>query len=73
MSPARKIAILGGGGLRTPLLIHGLAAAREAIGAREIALYDVDSRRAHLMAQLGAEIEMGPRLVPQAALLDEIA
>ncbi len=56
MSAGRKIAILGGGGLRTPLLIHGLTAARRTIGIGEIALYDIDPHRAHLMAELGREI-----------------
>lgn len=38
-----KIAILGGGGLRTPLLARALA--ESGLGVRELALYDSDRRR----------------------------
>jgi 6-phospho-beta-glucosidase len=48
---AIKIALIGGGGVRTPLLIHGLA--ESGIEISELALYDVDGRRAGLMAGLG--------------------
>lgn len=65
-----KIAVIGGGGLRTPLLIHGIAHA--GIGASEVFLYDVDCDRARVMAGLGTEIarESGMR-VTAAAGLDE--
>ena len=52
MTGANKIALIGGGGLRTPLLIYGLAEARSAIGVREVALYDIDAHRSELMANL---------------------
>ncbi len=42
--------------MRTPLLIHGLVHAPPDIGIRELALYDVDARRAGLMAAMGAEL-----------------
>jgi 6-phospho-beta-glucosidase len=45
---AIKIALIGGGGVRTPLLIHGLA------------LYDVDSARAELMARIARRIAAFP-------------
>ena len=45
---AIKIALIGGGGVRTPLLIHGLAEAGLEIS--ELALYDIDASRAALMA-----------------------
>ena len=51
-----KVTIIGGGGARTPLLIHGLAEAQQAIGITELALYDVDRERAGIMATLGREI-----------------
>ncbi len=51
-----KITILGGGGARTPLLIHGLAEAGDAVGVAEIALFDIDRERAAIMAALGREI-----------------
>lgn len=52
---SNKVAIIGGGGIRTPLLIHGLAQAQSALGLRELALYDIDPSRAELMAVLGRE------------------
>ena len=51
-----KVAVIGGGGARTPLLIHGIAEAREKIGVSELALYDIDRERAEIMAALGREI-----------------
>jgi len=52
----RKITVLGGGGARTPLLIHGLASAQARIGVGEIVLYDIDCERAEIMAALCREI-----------------
>lgn len=49
-----KVTILGGGGIRTPLLVHGLV--RAGLGLTEIALYDIDDRRARMMAALGREV-----------------
>ncbi len=42
----RKVSIIGGGGVRTPLLIHGLLQAQSLLGIAELQLFDVDSRRA---------------------------
>ena len=53
---ANKITLVGGGGVRTPLLIHGLAQAQETLGIGEFALYDVDRARAGTMAKIGSEI-----------------
>ena len=53
---SNKVAIIGGGGIRTPLLIHGLAQAQAALGLGELALYDVDRPRVELMAALGREV-----------------
>ncbi|MDX2032615.1 MAG: 6-phospho-beta-glucosidase [Blastocatellia bacterium] len=50
-----KVTIIGGGGIRTPLVIHGIVEARERLGVREIALYDIDRERVELMAGLGRE------------------
>ena len=66
-----KIALLGGGGVRTPLLIHGLTQAREQIGVSELALYDVDRSRVELMAALGHEITRGTIAVTVAASLEQ--
>lgn len=49
-----KVTILGGGGIRTPLLIHGLV--RAPLGLTEIALFDPDVERAGMMAALGREV-----------------
>lgn len=48
-----KVALLGGGGVRTPFLIYGLNEAAKAIGVTDLVLYDVDHERASLMAALG--------------------
>ena len=48
-----KVALLGGGGVRTPFLIYGLNEAAAALGVTDLALYDVDQDRASLMAALG--------------------
>lgn len=50
-----KVTIIGGGGIRAPLVIHGIAESRERLGVREIALYDIDRERVELMAALGRE------------------
>ena len=55
----RNVAVLGGGGLRTPLLIHGLAQSQAALRLGELRLYDIDPRRAAIMAALGREIVRG--------------
>lgn len=52
----RKVSIIGGGGVRTPLLIHGLLRAQALLNIGDLQLFDVDSRRAELMASLGREI-----------------
>jgi 6-phospho-beta-glucosidase len=49
-----KVAMIGGGGVRTPLVIHGLAKAQ--LGLREFAIHDIDVERAGIMARLGREI-----------------
>jgi len=74
MTGNKKIALLGGGGARTPLLIHGLARSRTAIGATELALYDIDSSRAALMAALGTEIarESGLRITTAASVTEAV-
>ena len=53
---ARKIAMIGGGGVRTPLLVHGLAQAQRVVEAEELALFDIDLERAETMANIGREI-----------------
>jgi 6-phospho-beta-glucosidase len=52
----QKVTMIGGGGVRTPLVIHGLAQARAALGIRELALFDLDPERTETIASLGREI-----------------
>jgi len=52
----RKVTIIGGGGVRTPLLIYGMAQARTALGVGQLRLYDPDTQRAEVIARLGTEI-----------------
>ena len=52
----RKVTIIGGGGARTPLLIHGLAEAQDTLDIREVDIFDADAERAAIMAELGREI-----------------
>jgi 6-phospho-beta-glucosidase len=52
----RKITLVGGGGVRTPLLIQGLAQARKTLGIEEVCLFDIDLERAETIARLGREI-----------------
>jgi 6-phospho-beta-glucosidase len=60
----RKVSVIGGGGVRTPLLIHGLLQSHPSLAIGELQLFDVDSRRAELMASLGREIaaKLGAKL-----------
>ena len=48
-----KVALIGGGGVRTPLVIFGLQEAGPGLGIEELALYDPDLGRARIMAELG--------------------
>ena len=52
----RKVTMIGGGGVRTPLVIHGLAQAQAALDIGEVALFDIDAERTRIMARLGGEI-----------------
>ena len=56
-----KVTLIGGGGARTPLLLHGLAQAQSVLNIRQLALYDVDHASAELMAGLGREIVRSAR------------
>ena len=52
----RKIALIGGGGVRAPLVIFGVDEATEALGAAEMVLYDPDQERLAVMVELGKAI-----------------
>lgn len=51
-----KVTIIGGGGIRTPLLIHGLVQAQHQLRLDEVTLYDVDAARAELIAELSRAV-----------------
>jgi 6-phospho-beta-glucosidase len=53
---SRKVAIIGGGGVRTPLLIHGLAQSQAALDIGEFALFDCNRRRTETVANIAREI-----------------
>jgi 6-phospho-beta-glucosidase len=48
-----KVTLIGGGGVRTPLVIFGVNESRERLGVDEMVLYDPDAGRAKLMCELG--------------------
>ncbi|MEO8128108.1 MAG: 6-phospho-beta-glucosidase, partial [Bryobacteraceae bacterium] len=52
----RKVAFIGGAGVRTPLVIHGLAQAQADLDIGELVLFDASRERADTIARLGREI-----------------
>ena len=70
----RKIALVGGGGVRTPLVVFGINEAAEALGAEELVLFDPDWERVRIMAELGRAIvarEGGRLRVRQATSIED--
>ena len=51
-----KVTIIGGGGVRAPLLIHGVAQAQALLHVGELTLFDVDLDRTETIARIGREI-----------------
>ncbi len=51
--PGGKVALIGGGGVRTPLVIFGVNESRRHLGIDEMVLYDPDTERAAMMCRLG--------------------
>ena len=49
----RKVTLIGGGGVRTPLVIFGINESSAHLGVEEMVLYDLDEDRAHVMCKLG--------------------
>jgi 6-phospho-beta-glucosidase len=71
---SRKIAFIGGGGVRTPLIVFGVNEAAEHLGAEELVLFDPDRDRVRIMAELGQAIvtrEGGNLRVRVAASLED--
>src|SRR5580698_5723666 len=52
----RKVTIVGGGGVRAPLLIHGLAQSQTLLNVSEVTLFDLDVPRAETIGRIGREI-----------------
>ncbi len=50
---SRKVTLIGGGGVRTPLVIYGINESSRHLGVDEMVLYDLDAERAGLMCELG--------------------
>jgi len=56
---ASKLTYIGGGGVRTPLVIFGVGEAADAVDAEELVLYDPDAARMKVMAAVGrAAVQM---------------
>jgi 6-phospho-beta-glucosidase len=49
----RKIALIGGGGVRSPLVIYGVNESSKHLGVDEMVLFDLDADRAKLICELG--------------------
>jgi 6-phospho-beta-glucosidase len=49
----RKVTLIGGGGVRTPLVIFGVNESMRNLGVDEMVLYDIDAERARVMCALG--------------------
>ena len=60
-----KIAIIGGAGVRVPLLVGGLA--RSDLGISDIALFDIDKIRQPVIAELAAQMAPGVRVRSEQA------
>lgn len=70
----RKLTLIGGGGVRTPLVTFGVNDAAEALGARELVLWDPDADRLAIMAALGRAIvaaEGGDLIVREARSIED--
>jgi 6-phospho-beta-glucosidase len=68
---------LSGGGIRTPLIIHGLAQAQHTLDISEVALYDIDRERLSLLAALAQEaarqIGSGLKITTPATLAEAVS
>jgi len=50
---SRKVTLIGGGGVRTPLVIFGVNESAAHLGVDEMVLYDLNEERAKVMCELG--------------------
>ena len=49
-----KITLIGAAGVRTPLLVHGLAQAKDSLNLEELAFWDIDSERLKAMGRVAS-------------------
>lgn len=69
-----KAAFIGGGGVRTPLVVFGINESARHLGIDEVVLYDPDFERARMMGSLGRAViqrEGGSLRVRETAILQE--
>lgn len=69
-----KVACIGGGGVRTPLVIFGVNECARRLGVDEVVLFDVDRERAQMMAALGQAVvrrESGTLRVRETVTLED--
>jgi 6-phospho-beta-glucosidase len=69
-----KVAFIGGGGVRTPLVVFGVNESVRELGVSEIVLYDPDLERVKMMVALGQAVvrrEGGTLIVREAALFED--
>src|SRR3954470_12776223 len=52
----RNVVVIGGGGVRTPLLLYGVAQSQTALGLDKITLFDIDRERLNVIAGLCREV-----------------
>jgi 6-phospho-beta-glucosidase len=52
----RKVVVIGGGGVRTPLLVYGLVHSQSALSVDTITLFDIDTERLNVIAGLCREV-----------------
>jgi len=70
----RKIAFIGGGGVRTPLVVFGVNEAAQHLSAEELVLYDPDRERVGIMTELGRAVvsqEGGSLRVREATSIED--
>jgi 6-phospho-beta-glucosidase len=65
-----KLAVIGGAGVRTPLLVHGLT--RSNLPIDEIALFDIDSDRLAAIAPLARSLSGGARVSTCDSIADAV-
>lgn len=69
-----KVVCIGGGGVRTPLVVFGINECARQLGVEEVVLYDPDLERARMMAALGRAVvdrEGGSLRVRESVRLEE--